>query len=202
MTHGDLIHSTFTLRDRLKRVTKPFHDQLENTAIARSLAEGSVSRSKYQRYLDHLAALHAHIEEKVQQFSQWKEYNIDITQRVRYPLLKEDLAALQSSESELSIPPLEVPWSFASAVGVMYVLEGSTMGGKILAQRLSHLLGGDALPATRYFQSYGERTMPMWGEYCAFLDLFASRHPESQDQVILSACAMFLLLQRIMDELD
>jgi heme oxygenase len=202
MTHSNSTQPTFSLREQLKTLTKPFHDQLENTVLARSLADGSVSRDRYERYLGHLLTLHSVIEEKIRHYPQWKEYNLDITQRVRYPLLQSDLTSLNAPESAASLPPLAVSWSFATAVGVMYVLEGSTMGGIFLAQRLSHLLGDDGLPATRYFQGYGELTMPRWGEYCTFLERFSLQEPKSHEEVILAACAMFLLMQKVMNELD
>lgn len=197
------LNSLSTLREKLKSYTASFHTALENTKLAKSLADGTVTRSDYQRYLQYLAAIHAKLENQIQQFPEWENFSIEISQRVRYPLLQQDLASLGCLESDtLTLPSLEVPWSFATAVGVMYVLEGSTMGGRILTQRLSHIIGKDGVPSTRYFQAYGDLTMSRWSEYCTFLDEFASRDSYAQDKVILAACAMFLLLQRIMNELD
>lgn len=193
---------THTLRQRLKELTLPFHTELEKMPVAVTLADGSIEKEKYADYLTKIAAIHQTLEPLIVEMSEWKKYGIDPSQRLRLPLLQADLKALGRTNTLIESATLCSPWNFATAVGVMYVLEGSTMGGQILSRKLSHMLGDDGIPCTRYFQAYGENSMKRWGEFCQFLDLFEAANPHSCDQVILGACAMFLMIMRDTHELS
>jgi heme oxygenase len=190
-----------SLREKLKIQTKPFHDSIESTALARSLSDGTISISDYSKYLQRLLALHTDIENQLQHFTEWDEFGIDITKRLRSNLLQQDLASLQGHDTDNYSPPVfNLQWSFPVAVGVLYVLEGSTMGGQVLVQRLSHLCGIDGMPSVRYFNAYGNQTMISWKYYCSFLDDFESHFPESVEEVITAACETFTLMHKVLDE--
>lgn len=193
---------THTLRQRLKELTLPFHTELEKMPIAVMLADGLIEKEKYADYLTKIAAIHQVLEPLIVGMSEWTHYEIDPSQRLRLPLLLADLEALGKTNILIESAVLDTPWNFATAVGAMYVLEGSTMGGQILSRKLSHILGDDGIACTRYFQAYGENSMKRWGEFCQFLDLFEAANPHSCDQVILGACAMFLMIIRDTHELS
>lgn len=190
-------------RQSLKTVTQPLHDALEKSPLAQSLASGTVNLSTYKTYLSKLYTLHAYCESEVAAFAEWGEYGIDPDQRRRLPMLIDDLNALGINPSDL---PLSFHWNhtwdFPTAVGVMYVLEGSTMGGMYLAQRLLLLTGHDGQPATRYFRGYGDETIPMWSDYCRFLNQYAYKHPDEQSKITDGACAMFTELQGVLNAFD
>jgi heme oxygenase len=84
------------------------------------------------------------------------------------------------------LPEMTNPASF---FGTMYVMEGSTLGGQIIArhvEKVLHLRGGQG---NSYFRGHGNRTGPLWKEFCAMLQL---RIPDEQtDAVVISAKAMF-----------
>lgn len=195
--------STPDFRQSLKIATQPLHDALEKSPLAQALASGTVKLSAYKAYLSKLYTLHAYCESKIAAFAEWGNYGIDPDQRRRLPMLIADLKALGVNTDSL---PTTIewnhPWDFPSAVGVMYVLEGSTMGGIFLAQRLQLLIGDDGLPATRYFSGYGDQTIPMWSEYCRFLNRYAIEHPQSLSIITDAACAMFLELQGVLNDVD
>jgi heme oxygenase len=190
-----------SLRSKLKLLTKPFHDSLEIVPLAVELASSTVSKERYINYLKTLYAIHSKFENLIQNMDEWSSYSINPQQRSRLHLLEKDLNALGASTEKISLEiDLHINWSFPVAVGVFYVLEGSTMGGQFLAQRLSHIKGNDALCATRYFQAYKDNTMTRWSEYCDFLVQYDTDNPEKNSEVILGACSMFLIMQKVMYE--
>jgi heme oxygenase len=76
----------------------------------------------------------------------------------------------------------------AAFLGVMYVMEGSTLGGQYIARQVEEALGfvpgiGDA-----YFRGHGERTGEMWR---AFRAVLAEVPEEQSEHVIAAANAMF-----------
>lgn len=191
-----------SLRRRLKELTLPFHSELESTPIAVRLASGTIGREEYGLYLERVAVLHQTLEPLFAKMANYKEYGIDPLQRTRLHLLNSDLSALgRVIPLQRDTVSLDIELNFATAVGMMYVLEGSTMGGQVLVHKLSHIVGSDGLPCTRYFAAYGDNTMKMWGEFCQFLDKFAIENPQVVSQVILGACSMFLMIQKEMHEL-
>ena len=90
----------------------------------------------------------------------------------RLTCLHADLAALGEGRQQ-PLPRVRLPGSEAEAYGCAYVLEGSTLGGLVLASIVSRALGAD-LP-TRYLALRGERTKPMWLHFLATLQAFGRR---------------------------
>lgn len=55
--------------------------------------------------------------------------------------------------------------NLAQALGAMYVIEGSALGGQVIAPRLQHALGLSAGRGASYFNGYGEHSGPMWRQF-------------------------------------
>lgn len=194
---------TNSLRTQLKNLTKPFHDALEATPLALALASGTLSKKTYIQYLQALYLLHEKLENPIQNMSEWHKYHINPDSHCRLHLIAADLGALGASTQEHPFNiDIHVNWNFPAAIGVLYVLEGSTMGGRLLAQRNQHILGDDGRSATRYFEAYGDETMARWGAYCDFLSRYGTMHPEKDAEVILGACGMFLSMKGVLDAFD
>jgi heme oxygenase len=76
----------------------------------------------------------------------------------------------------------------ASALGSLYVMEGSTLGGRIIEKNL--LLRLRLLPETggSYFAGYGKRTGQMWRD---FLNRLATAPLTDVAQIKIGASATF-----------
>lgn len=97
-----------------------------------------------------------------------------VGERSRLPHLRADLIALGTTEEELGRLPACGPARGlaaepGAALGSLYVMEGSTLGGQIISRALA---GADWAPAggLRYFNPYGRRTGAMWRALQAALD--------------------------------
>jgi heme oxygenase len=189
---------TLSFHQRLKTLTHPFHDELEATELAKSLANATIELDDYANYLHKMHQLHNEIEKKLQSFKEFSHYSIDTSKRSRSDFLKKDLKSLNANNKEVSSFNLEIEWSFPVAIGVMYVLEGSTMGGQILKERLKKLPVENAHTITNYFDGYGAQTMKLWQEYSLFLEKYVQENPHDSSKIILGACAMFLKMQELM----
>lgn len=107
--------------------------------------------------------------------------------------LARDLQALGLDAAEVEALPrlgFHLP-DRASAYGAMYVLEGSTLGGALIARDVARALGVDAPRA--YFASYGPALGPMWKAFQA--RLLALSHPATDDAVVAAAERTFAALQ-------
>ena len=91
--------------------------------------------------------------------------------RRRAPLLRADLVHLglktptpleQRGAQAVAALPLE---SLAQALGAMYVIEGSALGGQVIAPRLQRVLGLAAGRGASYFHGFGDQAGPMWRQF-------------------------------------
>jgi heme oxygenase (biliverdin-IX-beta and delta-forming) len=115
--------------------------------------------------------------------------------RRKLPLLANDLKRLGHDEERLRhLPRCSAAAALcadaASAAGSLYVLEGSTLGGRIIGRSLQ---AAPWYPAGRieYWDPYGGDTSRRWSETIAYLESLA---PAGADAIVRSALATFDLL--------
>lgn len=107
----------------------------------------------------------------------------------RAAALRADLAALAG---DAAVAPTDVPAldSHAAACGAAYVVEGSALGGLVLAERVE-AVHGPAAP-TRYLRLRGRATAEHWRSFLAELARaergFAAA---DRDAACATACALF-----------
>ncbi len=150
----------------LREGTADEHRRVEAHPLLRPLVDGTLSLATYGGILRALAEWMAGLDDQlaVQVDRYWR--GTGYRYQARLPLLAEDLAAVtggasagmpavfvpDSSKPASSIPPLSVDTPDA-LLGVLYVVEGSTQGGRVIAPRVRRL-GLDGNRGARYFQLY------------------------------------------------
>jgi heme oxygenase len=115
--------------------------------------------------------------------------------RGRLPHLRRDLLALGRTEAEIGALPVchlaaGLADDDATAAGAIYVLEGSTLGGRLISRELSE---AQWLPAggLTYFDPYGARTGEMWRGFKTWL----SNEAPQPERVVDGARRTFRLLE-------
>lgn len=88
--------------------------------------------------------------------------------RRRGPMARDDLAALGASrlEGRAGLPALD---SASAALGSLYVLEGSALGGQVIARQVQAQHGLSEKNGAAYFNGWGIRTGAHWREFQAVL---------------------------------
>lgn len=114
----------------------------------------------------------------------------DWAQRVRTPALLLDMAEVGVKAAD-SMPSLVQP-SAAEAFGMLYVLEGSRLGGAVLAKRLTTNPDARCRNATRYLM-HGDG-MRFWPSFVAALEASDTVH-DNMDAVTAGAIATFALFE-------
>ena len=108
--------------------------------------------------------------------------------RKRQHMLDSDLAVFGTAPTaeRAILPPLN---NLYSVLGAMYVIEGSTLGGQVIARHIETRLELRTGIGNAFFSGYGEQTGRMWRDFCKVLE---SHVPEDRsDAVISGAKAMF-----------
>jgi len=179
---------TVTLRARLREATQPAHLRLE---AGLRLLEEPLNEARILRLLARFHGFHATWEPALRGVIPAHLLNV----RVKLPLLERDLRSLGAADDFLRGLPacleaVSCCRSEASAAGSLYVLEGSTLGGRVINRLLS---GAPWYPAggLAYWDPYGADTGKRWRETLVYLE---SLPPDWSDEVIASARATFDLL--------
>ena len=151
----------------LKGETAHAHQQVER--LMPFFAEG-LSLKIYAQTLSALLGFFQPMEQKLAAISEWDAVGIDLAKRQRSHLLRADLRALGMAEPEISATPrcahLPATGNWAAGFGCLYVLEGSTLGGKMIAHEMQRRFGIDQSSGASFFLSYGEDVGEMWRDFC------------------------------------
>lgn len=153
-----------TARQALRQATDAAHERLHHLPGFDRLAAGSIGRAEYVALLRRLLGFHGAVETAMAAAPSLLPFGIAIEDRRRAPLLEADLSAL-GAEPDAAPPPLAPPASAAAAMGWLYVVEGSTLGGRHLARGLDALLG-EEVAGRRFLLGHGARHGAMWRACC------------------------------------
>jgi heme oxygenase len=184
------------LSAQLRARTAPLHTQSERLL---GLPHSITGRADYIAWLGRFLGLYDPLERRLAGFAEWPALGIDLASRSLTQGLTADLVALGADPTdspraaEADLPPLP---SLAHAIGALYVLEGSALGGRIILRDLQGRLGDHLGEATRFFGGRGERLGPMWNSFRGVLDRFGETHPQLTDAVQSGADATFTALIR------
>jgi len=74
----------------------------------------------------------------------------------------------------------------AEAFGCLYVMEGSTLGGKIIYNILKNQLGIDKMAGAAFFYGYGPATGEKWKTFSTQMEAFG-RETGTDDAIIAAA---------------
>lgn len=110
----------------------------------------------------------------------------------RLHLVQQDLAALGQPRAP-GVLTLATPESTAAALGSLYVLEGSALGGQFIAAAARRHLGLTPDHGTAYFHGCGSATAARWREFLGRLDRDLTS-PEACTQAVQGANATFDVL--------
>ncbi len=105
---------------------------------------------------------------------------LDYERRRRGPVLDRDLAHF--GEPAPAPCPMPKPASRAEALGLLYVLEGSTLGGQVIRKRLQRQ--GQTLDGVSFLDPYGAETGPRWK---SFLEVLGRECPSERPETARAA---------------
>lgn len=104
--------------------------------------------------------------------------------RRRGALARADLDALGApANGEAALPAID---SVSDALGSLYVMEGSALGGQVIAKQARDQHGLSADHGAAYFSGWGARTAGMWRE---FQQVLAQQDADGADHAAAGACA-------------
>jgi heme oxygenase (biliverdin-IX-beta and delta-forming) len=170
---------------RLRRETEVEHRAVEQSL---PLMHEGLDTAQYVLCLRRMYGIVAAWEEHAAEIApEWMRPTLAARQRKH--LLKLDLTWFGATKQDDSRPALPNMKDVPSLLGAMYVMEGSTLGGQLIARHLEATLPLIEGRGDSYFRGHGALTGPMWKEFCEMMKIHV---PDDQtDVVVASARAMF-----------
>lgn len=184
---------------QLRHSTAASHHALEQNACSIALMSDAVTLDNYVDYLNRLLPFVKGFEEQV--FPDLHPYITDLDERRKLQLICSDLrlsgVAKQLAPSFNEAFFREHYPDKASRFGGMYVLEGSTLGGKMITKHLQQSLGNMVEGKISYLNPYGEQSGSRWKNFLQVLQQ-ASNERNNETAIIAGALSTFSILNNLL----
>jgi len=175
----------------LRQHTRIEHARLEDRLDIFTRLQG---RDEYRALLIRMYGLYGPLEARLLEVGHRHALPLDVAARRKAPLLERDLAVLGlDSMARAAIPrcaALPALDSAVTALGCLYVLEGATLGGQLIARHLERHLGIGTDTGAAFFTAYGERVGAMWRAVGAALAAYTCA-PGEEEAMVGAARATF-----------
>jgi heme oxygenase len=180
------------ITDELKQTSQVYHTRLEGSL---NFMKPDMTLEEYKAILSRLWGLYAPMERQIGAIEQINAL-VGFEDRRKQQWLEQDLRALGVDPD--SLPEYE---GFAAisttpqALGCMYVLEGSTLGGQFIAKHIKTQLGLDESNGCTFFNGYAQQTGPMWKAFSQALNDYPLADGQDKEQLLETAIATFIAFE-------
>ncbi len=198
------------LHQRLRAATREQHGRLERQRFFRALMDQQLPLSSYVAWLRVMTTVVGVLEHEVEASAEPAVGKLWRPKMQKLPLLQADaarfddvsVAATKAVETTLALVDALHRWNRENAaglVGALYVFEGTSLGGKVLREKLAtqYRLEGAGLA---FVSSYGSLVEPQWQSFCERLDTL-DLGDEGNTLAVEAASAVFGMLGQIVEHL-
>jgi heme oxygenase len=181
--------ATCGLAARLREGTAAEHREVEAAlALPGAIRDMDDSRAVLLRF----RALYAPLCRELRAVPGWPRLGLDPEERCPVSRLDRDLSRLGAA-APADAPAGALPrlGTFPAALGALYVVEGSTLGGQVILRDLRARLGPALGGADAFFAGHGPATGALWQAMRRTLDQFGQERPDAADEVVEAAARTF-----------
>lgn len=183
-----------SIRMILRQATHHHHVALNRNPMLSPIMEKRISLLEYKHLLQAYLPLYERLESIISRALADYLPEFDYSQRFKTAWLHQDLLVmtceLRNSVEIESYRPCE-PSNASELIGLLYVLEGSTLGGQVISRLISQRFSIGAETGLRFFCGYGLQTQALWEE---FISLASNRIGEDREAINCAsqyACQIF-----------
>ncbi|MFG6447611.1 biliverdin-producing heme oxygenase [Roseateles sp. BYS180W] len=178
---------------RLKAASHATHERLDQRIMA---SQPFVHVGNYLKFL-HVQHRFHHDISALYRHSLLQALVPDLSARQRLQALEQDLRDLGAEPERLGAPALDAGLDLATAMGWLYVAEGSNLGGAVLF-KLAGRLGLDEHHGARHLAAHPDGVLRHWRQFTDVLELLPLNTVE-EERLFAGARAAF---QRVHQHVD
>ena len=188
--------------DRLRSETRPHHDRAEQSGFGSLVMEGGLTKDLYVVHLAAWRRILAQLEQALRCSDDEVIRAVWDEDLAKVPLLDRDLDALSPGGVTWTDGTAKAVGSFnamvdrlereepRSLLGVVYVLEGSTMGGSVMKPRIAGQLGLEGDHGLAYYGCYGTNVGPHFKAFRSSM-ADAANGTGAEDRIVEAGKATF-----------
>lgn len=180
-----MISAQKSFLNNLRSKTHASHTQLEQLPVSLSLISKDVNLQQYCNYLKSMYQVIYDTEQNI--FPFLKDTIPDLEKRKKAHLLERDLNFLGRNNNGVRNFPLTCKIDTITlpyALGIIYVIEGSTLGGRVILKNIQRVLGFTEEEGASYFAGYKSETSSLWRKFLDVLTEFEAAH--NSEKAIIS----------------
>lgn len=202
--------TTSSLAARLKESTTDLHHTAEHHPLQQTIVRGTISRGEYAEFARAMRGVHEVMERELETLalSDVRVRPIFLPRHRRLDMFDRDIALLAHDPigHTRCVTASPIDWLGGNTrnnplawLGVLYVVEGSSNGGQVIARvlRKAWSLNDDTLKS---LDPHDKCTREYWGEFRTTLDAQRFSAAE-QDAIVSGAAATFRGITELMDSL-
>jgi len=184
----DTTLSAPTFLEKLRAATTESHTGLETLPVSTSIMNPAVTDKEYALYLGLMHDVVKDAEENIFPVVYKNVEGLDVHPKAQF--IDADLKTLGVAKAQASNPLTQnldvAAITPAFAFGVMYVIEGSSLGGRVILKNINGALGHDSESGATYFSGYGAQTGSHWKAFLGALIQYADVN-DSEEEIIAGA---------------
>ncbi len=185
--------------EALKTKTSVSHYNVEVSPLLQPIGTRTLTPKNYTQILRKFYGFFQPLEAKIKQLAQIEQYIPDLSARRKSSLLVQDLQRVTGQQVVLDLLPVchDLPdiTTINDGLGALYVMEGSTLGGKFIAKVVHETLGYTPENGLAFFSGYGAQTGPKWKTFQEALVQYAVT-PALGTAVVVTADTTFKKLEK------
>jgi heme oxygenase len=173
------------IMQKLKESTRQQHEHVEGTVDVMSQL---FSLEDYKRLIGKFWAFYAAFEPTLP-YAELKAAGLDYDERRKLKWLEADakVLGLEGPDEFHDLPDVS---TLPKAFGSLYVVEGSTLGGAVIARHLKDQLGLTPENGGSFYASYGAEIGPKWKQFGETVTAYANGGT-NDDEIVASAVKTF-----------
>jgi heme oxygenase (biliverdin-IX-beta and delta-forming) len=180
--------------ERLKTETRPYHDRIEEVGFSTQIMSGQLTLEEYKMLVINNYRIHKLVEDTLEQNPQVKNLEgLEFDSRKKTAALAKDLVQLGLNPADYTTDGITLDLSdFHTAMGVYYVLEGSTLGGSVIARQLAknEQIAAAGVTEFNFYGCYGDMVGPRWKAFQQVL-INVATDTTAEDKMVAGASAAF-----------
>lgn len=197
-------HPSGNCRSLLRDATHAAHVRLNHHRLLAGMLRPGYERASYARVLVAYFHFYRTLEAAIERYLDQVKLGFDYGTRRKTAWLASDLRVLGIDPDAPDWLPPQAPAGVAilsapQLVGALYTIEGSTLGGQLIARHLALNLGLTPASGARFFHGYGARTPARWTHFLSFMETQCEGDAE-RAQAARSAGATFAAMEGLLDD--
>lgn len=166
------------LRSELRSATHDQHIKVNRHPLIEGLTKAGFPQRNYLALLRSYAPLYQALEAEFETCAESMKIPFSYSDRKKLPMIMQDLRYYNASPFEsLSMQVPEIK-SLGALVGVLYAIEGSTLGGQVISRSLEQHLGVNKESGAAFFNGYGDATKEKWVTFIQFAEAAVTNDQE------------------------